>query len=250
MSDVVLIDVKFPDLGPTVTQANVALAQVKASTQLNVENALALGRLLCESWETFFSRSESGVAERARALRGDFIQRLRQSLELARFSLVQATGVDLLVGEPLRVAGLLANLIAALESVQRQALSQWGISEEIACRLGAMPDVPLKLDNNGDIHVGNSRVLLDTVIEHFKAGMSPEEIVRGYDTLRPAEIYEVIAYYLRHQADVEAYLERREAEAAVLWQQIEASQPSKANLKDEIEERWSKRKADRAVSAE
>jgi len=124
-------------------------------------------------------------------------------------------------------------------------------SESIAAaKLVGRADVPLRLDEQGDIRVGDSRVLLDTIIGHFKDGMSPEAIVRGYDTIQPADVYETIAYYLRHKDDVEAYLLRRDKEAAALWQQIESSQPSKADLKAQIKERWSRRKADHASPAE
>jgi uncharacterized protein (DUF433 family) len=111
----------------------------------------------------------------------------------------------------------------------------------------SVPDIPLRLDKHGDIRIGQSRVLLDTILGHYKAGMSPEEIARGYDTITLADVYETIGYYLRHKEDVEAYLERRDAEAEALRQRIEASQPSKADLKAQIKERWAKRKTDHAA---
>jgi uncharacterized protein (DUF433 family) len=261
MNDASLFDVDFSAVGGAITKANAdvgaAVAQAQASreefvrrAEATVEKTMVLGQLLRRSWETLFTRPESGVAERARALRGGFLQNLGQSLELMRFALGMANRAALLEGEPLHGAAALAVDMAALESIQRDALAQWGVSEETAARLAAMPDVPLKLDKQGDIHVGGSRVLLDTVIDHFKAGMSPADIARGYDTIQPAEIYETIAYYLRHKDDVEAYLQRRNAEAGTLWQAIEASQPSKADLKAEIKHRWSRRKADHAAPAE
>ena len=45
-------------------------------------------------------------------------------------------------------------------------------------------------------------------------GATPEAIVQRYSTLTLSDVYAVIAYYLRHRRDVEAYLARREQQAA------------------------------------
>ncbi len=110
-----------------------------------------------------------------------------------------------------------------------------------------MSDFALRLDKHGDIRIGKSRVLLDTILELYKAGTPVEEIIRGFDSIDPADVNEAIAYYLRHTEDVDAYLQCREAEAQALWKQIEATQPSKAALIKEIKERWARRTADNAV---
>lgn len=61
--------------------------------------------------------------------------------------------------------------------------------------------VPLKTDVDGVVRVGNTRVILDTVIA--------EEIVSQYPTLNLADVYAVIGYYLQHQSEIEAYLRQR-----------------------------------------
>ncbi|HEX9945461.1 MAG TPA: DUF433 domain-containing protein [Thermoanaerobaculia bacterium] len=75
---------------------------------------------------------------------------------------------------------------------------------------------------DGVVRVGGTRVTLDSVVHAFKAGSSAEDIVRKFPTLSLADVYAVISYYLRHKAEVEAYLEEREREAQELRQQIEA----------------------------
>ena len=50
-------------------------------------------------------------------------------------------------------------------------------------------------------------------------------MVRAYDTLALADVYDVIAYYLRHRDEVRAYLKRRKEEAEVLKAKIEADVP-------------------------
>jgi uncharacterized protein (DUF433 family) len=80
--------------------------------------------------------------------------------------------------------------------------------------------IPLKKDSDGTWRVGDSRVLLDLVIHAFNAGRTPEEIVQSYDTLQLEEVYSVIAYYLAHRPEIDAYLQQREFEADALWEDI------------------------------
>jgi uncharacterized protein (DUF433 family) len=81
--------------------------------------------------------------------------------------------------------------------------------------------VPLRLDAHGTIRVGRSRVTLDTVIAAYQQGASPEAIARQYPAVTLAEAYGAIAYYLQHQAEMDAYLQARLAEAAPLREELE-----------------------------
>ncbi len=83
---------------------------------------------------------------------------------------------------------------------------------------------PLREDADGAVRVGNSRVLLELVIRAFQDGATPEAIVQRYDTLALPDVYSVIAYYLRHRSEVEAYLARREQKAEEVRQRIETQQ--------------------------
>lgn len=71
---------------------------------------------------------------------------------------------------------------------------------------------PLESSADGVIRVRGSRVTLDTVVEAFRMGATAEEIAQQYPSLALADVYATIAYYLRHQTDVEAYLNQRYAE--------------------------------------
>jgi uncharacterized protein (DUF433 family) len=84
---------------------------------------------------------------------------------------------------------------------------------------------PLRTDEGGALRVGNSRVTLDLVVEQYENGMTPEDMVRAYDTLLLADVHAVIAYYLRHRDEVRAYLKRRSEEAAALRARIETEHP-------------------------
>ncbi len=91
--------------------------------------------------------------------------------------------------------------------------------------------VPLRIDEYGAVRVGNSQVLLDVVIREFWDGACPDDIAHDYPTLQPADVYAVIAYYLRHREAVDGYLQKRRLEADKLRQEVEARQPDRAGLR-------------------
>ncbi len=69
--------------------------------------------------------------------------------------------------------------------------------------------VPLSVAGDGVIRVAGSRVTLDTVAEAFREGSTPEEMVQQYPGLELADVYSVLGYMLRHQVEVNAYLQER-----------------------------------------
>lgn len=80
--------------------------------------------------------------------------------------------------------------------------------------------VPLAQNEAGDLHVEGTRVFLEDILEAYERGLSPEEMVLAFPSLRLADVYAVLAYALAHPEEVEAYRRRqearaREAEAAV-----------------------------------
>lgn len=73
--------------------------------------------------------------------------------------------------------------------------------------------IPLQTSLDAVIRVGETRVTLDTVVGAFADGATAEEIVQQYPTLKLADVYHVLGHYLDHRAEVDAYLQRRQAEA-------------------------------------
>ncbi|MEQ1909397.1 MAG: DUF433 domain-containing protein [Vicinamibacterales bacterium] len=86
--------------------------------------------------------------------------------------------------------------------------------------------VPIHTDADGAIRVAGTRVTLDTLVAAFDAGATAEEIVQQYPSVALADVYSVITYYLRHQADVCAYLQERQGQAATVRHENERRFPS------------------------
>jgi len=68
-------------------------------------------------------------------------------------------------------------------------------------------EAPPLREQDGALRVGRTRVTLETVLWAFQQGATPEAIVERYPSLELADVYDVVAYYLRHRDEVDAYLE-------------------------------------------
>src|SRR5436853_7938470 len=106
---------------------------------------------------------------------------------------------------------------------------------------------PLRVEEGDVVRVGNSRISLDLLVEQYENGMTPEDMVRAYDTLVLADVHTVIAYYLRHRDEVGAYLKRRAEEAESLRAKIEAERP-RVSREELLERRSAREKADAPTS--
>jgi uncharacterized protein (DUF433 family) len=82
-------------------------------------------------------------------------------------------------------------------------------------------EIPLATDPHGVVRVGGTRVTIDSVVTAFRAGATAEEIAQQFPALGLADIYQVVAYYLSHTGEVDAYLAGREKGAANLRLEIE-----------------------------
>src|SRR4051812_7724519 len=64
--------------------------------------------------------------------------------------------------------------------------------------------------------IAGSRVSLDSIVLAHQDGLSPEAIADSFPTLSLEQIYGAIAFYLRHRAEIDAYLAEQEAR----WEQL------------------------------
>ncbi|NJK27855.1 MAG: DUF433 domain-containing protein [Coleofasciculaceae cyanobacterium SM2_3_26] len=89
--------------------------------------------------------------------------------------------------------------------------------------LAIAPDpTPLTTNPDGVVLVGKTRVTLDTVLAAFQQGNTPEEMVCRYPSLKLADVYGAIAFYLNHQAEVDTYLQQRQQQAQAVRRTNEA----------------------------
>jgi len=100
------------------------------------------------------------------------------------------------------------------------------------------PALPIAKDAHGLVRVGGTRVTLETVVTAFNNGSTCEEIVYQYPSLKLADVYAVISYYLSNQTEVDEYLEERQKNAAKIRKKVESQFDSKG-----IRERLLKRRA-------
>src|SRR6516225_6459545 len=85
-------------------------------------------------------------------------------------------------------------------------------------------------DTDGYIHVAGHRVGLQDVVYYYNEGHSAEGLAEMFPTLTLALIHKLIAFYLEHRKDVDAYIARGEAEVAQL-RAVALSGPDLAELR-------------------
>jgi uncharacterized protein (DUF433 family) len=99
--------------------------------------------------------------------------------------------------------------------------------------------IPLRMDERSVIRVSGTRVRLDAVIARHHQGHSPEAIHEGFNVLPLNDIYAVIAYYLAHRDELDAYLQRREQATARIRQEWETQYPPKVTRAELLARRYS-----------
>ncbi len=93
--------------------------------------------------------------------------------------------------------------------------------------LTATDFLPFVKEHSGAWRVGSSRVLVEMVIQAFDDGATPESICRSYPAVSLAEVYDLIAYYLRHRKEIEDYTQKRDLAAEKLraeWEAVQGDQ--------------------------
>jgi uncharacterized protein (DUF433 family) len=76
-----------------------------------------------------------------------------------------------------------------------------------------------------DIRIKGTRVGIETVLDDYLGGASPEEIAARYRTLTLEQVYATITYYLHMQEEIDKYLERWRAYTEAAWQEQQRNPP-------------------------
>lgn len=82
--------------------------------------------------------------------------------------------------------------------------------------------LPIRVEEDGTYHVGQTGISLDTVVLCYRMGYSPEQVVESYPTLSLRDVYHVFSYYLGHRDEIDSYLQRRSAESESIRSKLEA----------------------------
>jgi uncharacterized protein (DUF433 family) len=76
-----------------------------------------------------------------------------------------------------------------------------------------------------DIRIKGTRIGIETVLDDYLGGSSPEEIAARYRTLTLEQVYATITYYLHKQKEIDEYLERWRAYTETAWQEQQRNPP-------------------------
>ena len=63
---------------------------------------------------------------------------------------------------------------------------------------------------SGGFYVAGARVSLDSIVNSFKAGDSPETIRQNFSSLTLEQVYGAIAFYLAHEQEVDSNISEGE----------------------------------------
>lgn len=88
-------------------------------------------------------------------------------------------------------------------------------------------DHPYVEQRDGVLYVRGSRVPLESLVWLWRDGQSAETIRDAYPTLRLAEVYGAVAYYLDHQLDVDKALAAGQGQFESLRAAAETADPER-----------------------
>ena len=72
------------------------------------------------------------------------------------------------------------------------------------------------------------------LVAAFRRGESPEAIQDDYDAVSLADVYAILAYYLRHRQEVDAYIAEQAREGAEVRARIEQLHPMPEGLRAKL----------------
>jgi uncharacterized protein (DUF433 family) len=59
---------------------------------------------------------------------------------------------------------------------------------------------------DGALRIAGTRVGLDTIVDYFREGRTPEQIIHSFPTVTLAQVYGAIAYYLDNKGPIDEFL--------------------------------------------
>jgi len=84
------------------------------------------------------------------------------------------------------------------------------------------PDL-LTRTSEGVLRITGTRITLDSVIQAFHDGATPEEMCQDFPGLALAHIYSVLAFYLTQQDAVDVYLKEHAQATTLIRQELQST---------------------------
>jgi uncharacterized protein (DUF433 family) len=91
----------------------------------------------------------------------------------------------------------------------------------------SVKDVSYVREREGVLYVGETRVTVSSLVAAWRnAGYTAEELRIGFPALSLAQVYDTIAYYLEHQAELDQLFAEDEQLFRRLREQAQAADPT------------------------
>ncbi|MBI1821768.1 MAG: DUF433 domain-containing protein [Nitrospirae bacterium] len=58
----------------------------------------------------------------------------------------------------------------------------------------------------GKAVIKNTRIPVASIVNHYRSGMSIEEILEGYPLLKPAQLFDALSYYFDNKEEIDIEL--------------------------------------------
>ncbi len=59
----------------------------------------------------------------------------------------------------------------------------------------------------GKAVIKGTRIPVASIVNHYRSGMSIEEILEGYPSIKPAQLFDALSYYFDHKDEIDKELE-------------------------------------------
>ena len=69
----------------------------------------------------------------------------------------------------------------------------------------------IKNKYEGKSVIKGTRIPVASIVNHYRSGMSPEEILEGYPNIVPAQLFDALSYYFDHKDEIDKELDNDKA---------------------------------------
>jgi uncharacterized protein (DUF433 family) len=78
---------------------------------------------------------------------------------------------------------------------------------------------------HGGYYIRDTRVSLDSIVYRWLEGLSPETIAECFPVLTLEQVYDAVAYYLGHRAEIDSYLKVADEEYEAFRVRVRTNYP-------------------------